>query len=77
MESSDKTWSNGERNGKPLQFSCGENPTNSMKMQKDMRPGKISLLRLEGVQHAKEKSGGQLLIAPERMKHLGQSGNDP
>ena len=22
------------------------------------------------------KSGGQLLIAPERMKHLGQSGND-
>ena len=23
-----------------------------------------------------EKSGGQLLIAPGRMKHLGQSGND-
>ena len=22
------------------------------------------------------KSGGQFLIAPERMKHLGQSGND-
>ena len=31
-----------------------------------------------GVQHGKGKSRGQLLlIAPERMKHLGQSGNDP
>ena len=32
--------------------------------------------RLEGVQYATGKSGGQLLIAPERMKQLGQSGND-
>ena len=30
VESSDKTWSNGERNGKPLQYSCLENPMNSM-----------------------------------------------
>ena len=36
MESSDKTWSTGERNGKPLQYSCFENPMNSMKGQKDM-----------------------------------------
>ena len=35
MESSDKTWSTGERNGKPLQYSCLENPMNSMKRQKD------------------------------------------
>ena len=28
--------------------------------------------RLEGVQYATGKSGGQLLIAPERMKQLGQ-----
>ena len=32
----DKTWSTGEGNGKPLQYSCLENPMNSMKMQKDM-----------------------------------------
>ena len=35
MESSDKTWSTGERNGKSLQYSCFENPMNSMKSQKD------------------------------------------
>ena len=33
--SSDKTWSTGEGNGKPLQYSCLENPMNSMKRQKD------------------------------------------
>ena len=31
VESSDKTWSTGEGNGKLLQYSCLENPTNSMK----------------------------------------------
>ena len=31
-----KTRSTGERNGKPLQYSCLENPMNSMKRQKDM-----------------------------------------
>ena len=35
MESSDKTWSTGEGNGKSLQYSCLENPKNSMKRQKD------------------------------------------
>ena len=35
VESSDKTWSTGEENGKPLQYSCLENPMNSMKNQKD------------------------------------------
>ena len=35
-ESSDKTWSPGERNGKPLKYSCLENLINSMKRQKDM-----------------------------------------
>ena len=28
-------WSTGEGNGKPLQYSCLENPKNSMKMQND------------------------------------------
>ena len=36
VESSDKMWSTGERNGKPLQYSCLENLMNSMKRQKDM-----------------------------------------
>ena len=34
VESSDKTWSTGERNSEPLQYSCFENPMNSMKRQK-------------------------------------------
>ena len=51
MESSDKMWSTGEGNGKPLQYYCLENPMNSMKRQKD-RTLKDELLRLVGVQYA-------------------------
>ena len=36
VETSDKMWSNGNENGKPLQYSCLETPMNSMKRQKDM-----------------------------------------
>ena len=36
VESSDKTLSIEEGNGKPLQYSCLENPMNRMKRQKDM-----------------------------------------
>jgi len=36
LESSDKTWSTREGNGKPHQYSCLENPMNSKKRQKDM-----------------------------------------
>ena len=35
VESSDKTWSTGEGTGKPLQYSCFENPINGMKSPKD------------------------------------------
>ena len=35
VERSDTVWSTGERNGKPLQYSCLENPINSMKRQND------------------------------------------
>ena len=35
VERSDRMWSAGEGNGKPLQYSCLENPMNSMKRQKD------------------------------------------
>ena len=44
-------WSTGEGNGKPLQYSCLENPMNSMKRQKD-RTQKDELPRLVGAQHA-------------------------
>ena len=36
VKKSDKTWFIGEGNGKPFQYSRLENPTNSMKRQKDM-----------------------------------------
>ena len=51
VESSDKTWSTGEENVKPLQYSCLKNPMNSMKREKDMTL-KDELLRLVGAQYA-------------------------
>ena len=35
VERSDRMWSTGEGNGKPLQYSCLENRMNSVKRQKD------------------------------------------
>ena len=64
VKSSDKMWSTGEGNGKPLQYSYLEDPMNGMKRQKtvtqeDEAPGpKVSNMLLE-------KSGE---ITPERMK---------
>ena len=51
VERSDRMWSTGEGNGKPLQYSCLENSMNSMKRQKD-RTLKDELLRLVGAQYA-------------------------
>ena len=51
VESSVKTWSTGEGYGKPLQYSCLENPMNSMKRQKD-RTLKDELSRSVGAQYA-------------------------
>ena len=51
VESSDRMWSTGEGNGKPLQYSCRENPMKSMKRQKD-RTLKYELPRLVGAQYA-------------------------
>ena len=50
VEISDKIWSTGEGNGRPLQYSCLENPTNSMKRQKDITL-KDELPRSVGVQY--------------------------
>ena len=51
VESSDKMWSTGEGNGKPLQYSCHENPMNGMKRQKD-RTLKDELPSSVGAQYA-------------------------
>ena len=51
VESSDKMWSRGKGNGKPLHYSCLENPINSMKRQKD-RTLKDELPRSIGAQYA-------------------------
>ena len=53
MERSEKTCSTGEGNGKPLQYSCFENPMNSMKRQKG-RTLKDELPRTVGAQYSTE-----------------------
>jgi len=72
VESSDKTWSIREGNGKPLQYSCLENLMNSMKRQKDMTL-KDELLRSVGDNRLLENSGE---ITSERMKGWSQSENN-
>ena len=51
VERSDRMWSTGEGNGKPLQYSCLENPMNSMKRQNDRIP-KEKLPRSLSAQYA-------------------------
>ena len=72
VERSDRMWSTGEGNGKPLQYSCLENPMNSMKRQND-RILKKELPRLVSPQYA---TGDHGEITPERMKGWSQSKNN-
>ena len=51
VERSDRMWSTGEGNGKPPQYSCLENPMNSMKRKNDRIP-KEELPRSLGAQYA-------------------------
>ena len=51
VERADRMWSTGEGNGKPLQYSCLENPMDSMKRQND-RVLKGELPRSVGAQYA-------------------------
>ena len=51
VERSDRIWFTGKRNGKPLQYSCLENPMNSMKRQND-RILKEELPRSVGAQYS-------------------------
>ena len=55
VESSDKMWSTGEGNGKPLQYSCLENAMNSMKRQNDLTL-KEEIPRMVGAEYA---NGGE------------------
>ena len=53
VERSDRMWSTGEGNGKPLQYSCLEKTMNSMKRQKDMTlndefPGLVGVQYITG-----------------------------
>ena len=73
VESSDKTWSTGEGNGKPLQYSCLENPMNIMKRQKD-RTLKDKLPRSVGAQYAtgdqwKNNSKKNEEMEPKQKQH--------
>ena len=72
VERSDRMWSTGEGNGKPLQYSFLENPMNSMKRQND-RILKEEISRSVGTQYA---TGNQWRITPERMKGWSQSKNN-
>ena len=72
VEWSNRMWSTGEGNDKPLQYSCPENPVNSMKRQKrydiERLTPQVSMANM-----LPEKSGE---IVPERMKRLKQSENN-
>ena len=72
VERSDKTWSTGEGNGKPLQHSCLENPVNSMKRQRDTTL-KDELPRLVGAEYA---TGEEQRNSSRRNERLSQSRNN-
>ena len=69
VERSDRMWSTGEGNGKPLQYSCFENPKYSMKSQNN-RILNEELPRSVGAQYA---TGDQWRNNSRRMKGWSQS----
>ena len=78
VESSDKMWSTGEGNGKPLQYSCFENPMISMKRQK-YRTLKDELSRSVGAQYAtgdqwRNNSRKNEGMEPKQKHHPGVDG---
>ena len=72
VERSHRMWSTREGNGKPLQYSCLENPMNSMKRQND-RILKEELPRSVGTQYA---TGDQWRNNSKRMMGWSQSKNN-
>ena len=78
VERSDRMWSTGEGSGKPLQYSCLENPMNSMKRQKD-RTLKDELPRSVGAQYTTGEQWGNNSkkneeIEPKQTHCLNQGG---
>ena len=73
VESSDKTWSIEEGNGKPLQYSCLENPMNRMKRRKREDSERWTSQVCRCPISPPEISGE---ITPERMKRQIQSKNN-
>ena len=75
VDRSDRIWFTGEGNGKPLQYSCLENPMNSIKRQKDMILKDMILISLgRQVPNMLLQISGE--ITPERMKRRSQSKNN-
>ena len=70
VESCNKTWSTGEGNGKPLQYSCLENSMNSMKRQKYMMP-EGEPPRSEGVQYATGEEQRAITNSSRKMEEAG------
>ena len=73
VEKSDTMWSTGEGNSEPLQYSCLENPMNSMKRQND-RILKEELPRSVGAQNAtgdqwRNNSGKNKGIEPKQKQY--------
>ena len=72
VEMSDRMWSTGEGNGKPLQYSCLENPINSIKMQKG-RTLKDELPRWVGAQYATgdqwRNNSRKIEMEPKQKQH--------
>ena len=79
-KSSDKMWSTGGGNGNPLQYSCLENPMDSIKKQKDMVPGDEPLptphSQSEGVQYSTRAEQRAVTNSYRKKKWLGESRND-
>ena len=73
VESSDKMWSTGEGNGEPPQYSCLENPMNTMKRLKD-RTLEDELPRSVGAQYAtgdqwRNNSRKNKGVEPKKKQH--------
>ena len=71
MRSSDTVWSTGGGNGKPLQYSCLENPMNSMKRERHMTPKDEPLPGWKVSSMLLGKSGGQFTNSSRKNEVAG------
>ena len=72
VKRSDRMWSTGQGNGKPLQYSCLENPMNSMKRQND----RILKGELPGSVGAQYATGDQWRNNSRKNEGMSQSENN-